>query len=194
MKRQFKFHKIIGLSEGDQGARYLTIDEKGFIEKVSKRETKFIKNINFSNYTAIPGFIDAHIHGIKGYDVMDATEEALEAISKHLASKGVTSFLATTVTASLEDTRKTIRKLGKVIKKDLKGAKCLGIYLEGPFLSSEKKGAHEEKYLMKPDIEYMEELIELSNHQIKVVAIAPELEGSIEFIKHFSKKKLNIIN
>ena len=120
----------------------------------------------------IAGLIDIHTHGAMGVDTLDG--ENIEKISEYLAQNGVTSYLPTTMTVSMDD----IRKVTDIIP-ETAGAKILGYHLEGPYISKNKKGAQNEKYIKAPDLEEFKSL-----KNIKMVTLAPELLGSMEFIKN----------
>lgn len=135
----------------------------------------------------IPGFIDLHVHGAAGFDVMDGTEEALEGISKALAAEGVTSFLATTMTASDEQIEKVLTLIPE-IQTRVHHAAILGIHLEGPFISPLKMGAQMQGKERFPDIKLMSRWQSLAKNTIKVVTLAPELPGALPFITTFSSQ------
>lgn len=118
------------------------------------------------------GLIDTHIHGYMGYDVMDGNH--LAEISKYLANEGTTSWLATTMTMSMDA---IINAVNADLPKDC-GAIPLGFHLEGPYISPKYKGAQNEEYIRKPSID---EFRKLKN--VKKITIAPEIEGSMEFIR-----------
>jgi len=139
--------------------------------------------INYEDKIIIPGMIDLHIHGAVGKDVMDADYEALNEISKYLAETGVTSFLATTLTAPLAKIKKALVNIDTTRKKGVEGAEILGAYLEGPYLTEEHKGAHPVQYMRELDLEEIEDLIKISNGSIRVLALAPEKNNSKKIIK-----------
>lgn len=133
------------------------------------------------NYLS-PGFIDIHIHGCFGEDVMDAGEDTLYNISRTVAGTGVTAFLATTMTMDMDRIRKALHNIRNSIGKT-EGAEILGCHLEGPFISRIFKGAQDEKYIVNPRFSEIEEFKDI----IKIITLAPENEGSIEFIKECKK-------
>ncbi len=130
-----------------------------------------------------PGFIDVHIHGALGRDVMEGTTEALEAISRFLATYGTTSFLATTMTASPIATLQAVEALGRQVDRPLPGARLLGLHLEGPFINPEKRGAHSARHIRPPSTLIFEQLLARSGHRVKLITLAPEVEGSLELIR-----------
>ena len=97
------------------------------------------QTLHYEQQTLIPGFIDIHIHGSGGRDVMEGTPEAIEVISSFLARHGTTSYLATTVTASPITTIQAVENIGRLMKEETKGARILGLHLEGPFISERKR-------------------------------------------------------
>jgi len=136
------------------------------------------------------GFIDIHIHGSNGYDVMDATNEALEEISKSILQTGTTSFLATTMTMSQEHITHALQNVQDF--KQHEGARVLGVHLEGPFINPIKHGAQDPKHIQMPNMELIEPFMKI----IKMITIAPEVEGGREFItylqEHFPRILLSI--
>ncbi|WP_434564579.1 N-acetylglucosamine-6-phosphate deacetylase [Thermoanaerobacterium thermosaccharolyticum] len=138
------------------------------------------------NYVS-PGFIDIHIHGSAGFDTMDGTFDAINAISKSIAKRGTTSFLPTTMTEDKNKIKNAIKNVYEN-KKRVEGAEILGIHMEGPFINPKQKGAQDEKFILKPTID---NFIELGGDYIdivKLVTIAPEIDGSLELIKFLKEK------
>ena len=133
------------------------------------------------------GFIDIHIHGSNGYDVMDATNEALEEISKSILQTGTTSFLATTMTMSQEHITHALQNVQNF--KQHEGARVLGVHLEGPFINPIKHGAQNPKHIQMPNMELIEPFMEI----IKMITIAPEVEGGQEFITYLQEHFPNIL-
>lgn len=127
----------------------------------------------------LPGFIDVHIHGAGGKDVMDGSMEALETISETIALKGVTGFLATTMTMDKYNIIKAFDNVRVGIEKGMPRAKILGIHMEGPFISKEKMGAQNPKYIMKPDYDLVKDYLDI----IKIITLAPEEDENCKFIQ-----------
>ncbi|MBE7081179.1 MAG: N-acetylglucosamine-6-phosphate deacetylase [Clostridiales bacterium] len=137
----------------------------------------------------VAGFIDQHIHGAGGADAMDGTMEALSTIANAVASEGTTTFLATTMTQSQQNILKAMNAVNEYIKADKpEGAKVLGIHLEGPFISVKHIGAQPLEYVAKPDKEVFDKYNSASGNNIKIVSLAPEVEGADELIAHLNKK------
>ena len=162
------------------------------LEVGSRRAVQFSRDefqvVGHSQQLLAPGFIDVHTHGAMGRDVMEGTDEALEVISRFLAAHGTTSFLATTVTASPIATLQAVEALGSQVDRPLPGARMLGLHLEGPFINPEKRGAHTAKYIRRPSTLIFDQLLACSSHQIKLITVAPEVEGSLELIR-FARAK-----
>ena len=125
----------------------------------------------------VPGFIDVHTHGSVGVDVNAATAEDLEKICKFVATKGTTSWFCSVLTDTKEQTKWCIDEFKKHKAMESEGANLLGIHLEGPFLSTEYKGAMPEHLLMKPNMALLEEYQKLAEGNIKYITISPEVEG-----------------
>lgn len=118
-----------------------------------------------------PGLIDLHIHGYLGRDVCDASEESLLIISKGLLENGVTGYLPTTMTVDLSTVLGAIEVCRNLMKeKDFDGSAILGVHAEGPFISASKKGAQDERYILKPDADFVKE----NSDVIRIVTLAPE--------------------
>ena len=142
------------------------------------------------NAVVLPGFIDQHIHGAGGFDVMDATKEGLSKIANSVASEGVTSFLATTMTQSEEKIISVMKCVNNYINsKPKEGAELIGVHLEGPFINPKKAGAQPIEYIISPSLSKFNEFNNLSGNNIKIVTIAPEMEGATEFIAGLDKSK-----
>lgn len=167
--------------------------EKGVIKRIEKEENFKRENVDNvidgkHNFLA-PGFIDTHNHGNSGYDFMDSTEEAIDNIADFHLQNGVTSFLGTIITSSYEDMKKAIQNIVDYKNKEMK-SHIIGIHLEGPFFSMEKKGAQPSEYIKGPNLNEIKELEELSNGMLKVVSIAPELEGASSVITYLKSKNI----
>lgn len=162
-----------------EGAKILEVGSRAAVP-FSKGEFEVVGH---SRQLLAPGFIDVHIHGALGRDVMEGSGEALEAISRFLATHGTTSFLATTVTASPIATLRAVEALGRHADRALPGARMLGLHLEGPFINPEKRGAHSAKHIRRPSTLIFEQLLARSGHRIKLMTVAPEVEGSLELIR-----------
>ncbi|MBQ8426842.1 MAG: N-acetylglucosamine-6-phosphate deacetylase [Clostridia bacterium] len=133
-----------------------------------------------------PGFIDEHIHGASGSDAMDGTVEHLETIAVSVAGEGTTGFLATTMTQSPANITKALNAVRDYANE--KGAKVLGVHLEGPFISLNHVGAQPKEYVANPSVEIFKTYEEASGGKIKIVSLAPENEGSAELIKYLVSK------
>ncbi|MBE0068170.1 N-acetylglucosamine-6-phosphate deacetylase [Thermoanaerobacterium thermosaccharolyticum] len=138
------------------------------------------------NYVS-PGFIDIHIHGSAGFDTMDGTFDAINAISKSIAKRGTTSFLPTTMTEDKNKIKNAIKNVYEN-KNRVEGAEILGIHMEGPFINPKQKGAQDEKFILKPTIDNFFELGGDYIDIVKLVTIAPEIDGSLELIKFLKEK------
>ena len=135
-----------------------------------------------------PGFIDIHIHGSGGKDTMDGEVLDLQIISETIAKSGVTGFLPTTMTMNKEKIYKALDAARIAIENKLSGAKVLGVHMEGPFISEKLKGAQNVNYLAKPDVQIIENYLDI----IKIITLAPEEDFQFEFIKNI-KEKTNIV-
>ncbi len=148
--------------------------------------------IDYSDYICAPGYIDIHTHGCYGYSAMDNKIESILEISKNLLKHGVTSFLPTTLSAPIDELSLILKNISLAMKKNSNGAEILGAYVEGPYISKEKAVAQNVMFIRKPKIEEFEELIKVSEKNIRVITIAPEIPGAIEFIKNVVKNGITV--
>ncbi len=132
---------------------------------------------------AIPGLIDIHFHGCKGYDFCDGTEEAIEEIAKYEASVGVTAIAPATMTLPLETLDEILGTAAKYNQGVHDGADLIGINMEGPFISRVKKGAQDETYIIPCDVEVLHRFQKAANGLVKYIGVAAEEEGAMEFIE-----------
>ena len=127
-----------------------------------------------------PGFIDLHIHGYLGRDVCDASEESMRIISKGLLENGVTGYLPTTMTVDMKTVQGAIDVCRKLMgESDFDGSAILGVHAEGPFISASKKGAQDERYILKPDADFVKRNADV----IKIITLAPEEDENFKAIR-----------
>ena len=166
------------------------IIENGLIKEIGDKKTDGLMELDDSLFV-VPGFIDEHIHGAMGSDAMDGTKEDLEKIACAIAKEGTTAFCATTMTQSRENITKSLKAVNEYIKLDnKKGAKVLGVHLEGPFISKDFVGAQPIEHVQAPKIETFKVYEEASGNNIKIVTLAPEVEGALDLIKYLDSKHI----
>ncbi len=139
---------------------------------------------NFGPGYICPGFIDIHVHGSGGADVMDGSPESMETMAEWLARGGTTGFLATTLSAPRERLAGAVRNAASLRMKRIRGAKVLGVHLEGPFLNPERKGAQKGEYLRLPSVGELKEYIDAGSGAVRMITLAPELPGAAEVIRY----------
>ena len=133
---------------------------------------------------ALPGLIDLHFHGAVGHDLCDADEPGLQAIADFEASRGVLAICPATMTYP-EDTLLGIMRAAAAHQNG-QGADLVGINMEGPFLNPQKAGAQDPQYVILADVEMFKRLQEAANGLIKIVDVAPEIPGNLDFIRSVS--------
>jgi len=133
-----------------------------------------------------PGFIDIHIQGAGGADILDATPDSLKAISQTCARFGTTSFLATTIFKPNQKNQH-LSIAAQYVGRNLGGANLLGIHLEGPFISPEKRGMVQPDCLASPSLQLLDKILDLTNGQLKMMTIAPELPDCLPIIQRLAK-------
>ena len=169
--------------EGKFAKQDIFIKDGKFV--VSAEEADGEEIIDAKECFAVPGLTDIHFHGCMGHDFCDGTREAITAMAEYEASVGVTSIVPATMTLG-EDTLQGICETAAAYVKEVKNDKAAdlcGINMEGPFVAASKKGAQNGAYIRKPDVEMFDKLNQASGNMIKLVAIAPEVEDAMEFIK-----------
>ncbi len=135
---------------------------------------------------AAPGFLDVHIHGAGGHDVMEATSDALHAVARKVAAHGTTSFVATTVTASPEAICHSVEGIAVYIAQQHasgdRQAEVLGIHFEGPFISAVRRGVHPPEFLRLPSADLLQKFVDAARGNAQILTLAPELLGAMPCI------------
>lgn len=140
------------------------------------------------SYTVVPGFVDVHIHGCAGADTCDATREALEAMAAFLLAHGVTSFCPTTMTTSRETIQAALLAAKDMMDHPMEGgARVVGVNMEGPFIAKERKGAQKEEDILPPDFPLFQQFYEESGGIVRLVDVAPEQPGGLDFVEKASQ-------
>jgi N-acetylglucosamine-6-phosphate deacetylase len=187
----------------------LLLVEDGSIVEVTSLARRAVpagsRGVDFPGGILAPGFIDIHIHGGAGHDVMEAGPEALAPVERLLVCHGVSSYFPTTVTAPLDATLSALERLADAVeaakKKGARGAdpghgsgtselraRPVGIHLEGPFISHCRRGVHPPEDLLPPTLAAFERFWQAARGHIRVLTIAPELPGAIEVITEAAKR------
>ena len=170
--------------------KILLFDEKiiDIVEEIKFSDSDDITIIDAKGAYVSAGFIDLHIHGSGGVDVMDATPQALEILSTTLLKTGTTSFLATTMTMSTTAIDNALHNVQNYAS-GVTGAKIVGVHLEGPFINASKHGAQDKNYVQAPNFKRIEKYMDT----IKMITLAPEVEGAKDFVKQMTKVYPHII-
>lgn len=140
----------------------------------------------------VPGFLDIHTHGAVGVDVNGADAEGYEKICRFQASQGTTGWLCSILTDTREQTLWCIEEYKRWKSLEHKGARLLGIHLEGPFLNPEYKGAMPEHLLQKPNLELVKEYQKAAEGEIRYITVSPEVEGMADFIPELCKLGMTV--
>jgi N-acetylglucosamine-6-phosphate deacetylase len=178
--------------------------EDGLVSVISSRAQQEVPNHakvvdltkDFADAILAPGFVDIHMHGGAGLDVMRASPADLPHLNRFLTTHGVTGYFPTTVAAPLDQTYRALESLagaieaGPVSSNGAVEARPLGIHLEGPFLSHKRRGVHPPQYLVEPTLEIFERLWQAARGQVRMMTIAPELPGALEVIAEAAQRKI----
>jgi N-acetylglucosamine-6-phosphate deacetylase len=162
----------------------------GVIEAVGARADVSLPagaiEIKATDQIAVPGFIDVHIHGAGGRDVMEGSEQALYTVAKTVAKRGTTSMVATTVTAAPDDIVRSVEGIANFITNQHRSedprAEVLGIHYEGPFISSVRRGVHPKEWVTLPNRQLLDRMVTAAAGNARILTIAPELLGAMPCI------------
>ncbi|MGA7796539.1 MAG: N-acetylglucosamine-6-phosphate deacetylase [Candidatus Acidiferrales bacterium] len=166
-----------------QGSKISAVGQRGKVDL-----PRGARELHASGKTVVPGFVDVHIHGAGGHDVMEGTSEALEIITATVAAHGTTSLVATTVTASEKETRDSVAGIAHFILNTSQyaarelSAEILGIHFEGPFISPARRGVHPAKWIVPPSRELLAQLLGEARGTAQILTLAPELPGALDLI------------
>lgn len=141
----------------------------------------------------LPGFIDIHVHGGAGRAIMEGNVEAQDAVAAHLARHGVTGFLPTTITAPWEQQAEAVAIAARALnshKNGVNGAAVLGCHLEGPYINPKKKGAQPGQYILPPDWRDLQDRLGDNVNALRIVTLAPEMEGAIPMIRFLTGRRV----
>ena len=176
----------------------LLVVEDGRIAEVASRSGKTValnaQVVDFGDAILTPGFLDIHIHGGAGLDVMRASPSELPRLGKFLSSHGVTGYFPTTVAAPLDATCTALNDIADAIEASEKAspestlALPLGIHLEGPFLSHKRRGVHPPENLLEPTVSIFDRLWQAARGHVRMLTIAPEIPGAIEVIAEAARR------
>jgi N-acetylglucosamine-6-phosphate deacetylase len=166
-----------------QGSKIAAIGKRGKVEL-----PRGIRETRMAGKTVVPGFVDVHIHGAGGRDVMEGTRESLEIIAATVAAHGTTSLVATTVTASEKETQASVAGIAHFILNTSQyaarelSAEVLGIHFEGPFISPARRGVHPAKWILAPSTEVLARFLKEARGTALILTLAPELPGALDLI------------
>jgi N-acetylglucosamine-6-phosphate deacetylase len=187
VKKVFKARTLFSPDEAVN--RAVMVVEDGVISAIFSQDSKELPGgeaVDFGDAALAPAYFDQHIHGGGGFDAMEGTDAALRGVGGFLARHGVAGYLATTVTASVEATLASLSGLAKLIGRESRPGEAVpvGIHLEGPFLSHEKRGVHPPELLLTPTVALFDRFWQAAEGQIRLMTIAPELPNAGEVIAH----------
>ncbi|MGA9389795.1 MAG: N-acetylglucosamine-6-phosphate deacetylase [Candidatus Sulfotelmatobacter sp.] len=200
----FSAHRLYTPSE--EILQPLLFAEDGLISAVSTRAEQEIPGnatvidlgCEFRDAILAPGFVDVHMHGGAGVDVMRASPGELPRLNRFLATHGVTGYFPTTVAAPLDETCTALQRMAEAIESaqtshnsgDNVQAQPLGIHLEGPFLSHKRRGVHPPENLVEPTLDIFDRLWQAARGYVRVMTIAPELPGALEVITEAARRNV----
>lgn len=176
---------VIYTEDGVISDGYLIVEDGKIKAVETGAYTGDLKVVDAKGRHILPGFIDVHIHGGYGEDAMDGSYDGLKYLAEHLLTEGTTTFLATTMTQSQEAIEKALRNISVYHQQQdvTNAAEVGGVHLEGPFISEHKIGAQNPAFIQRPTVALLRHFQEVATGLIKIVTIAPEVEGASEVIQ-----------
>ncbi|MGA9979786.1 MAG: N-acetylglucosamine-6-phosphate deacetylase [Candidatus Sulfotelmatobacter sp.] len=185
----------------------LVFVDDGVITDLASRPSREIPTnatiVDFADAVIVPGFVDIHMHGGAGLDVMQASEAEVPRLGRFLAQHGVTGYFPTTVAAPIDVTCKALERIANVIEageSNTNGDGCdngsvpqarpLGVHLEGPFLSHARRGVHAPENLALPTVALFDRLWQAARGHVRMLTIAPELPGAREVIAEAARRQV----
>jgi N-acetylglucosamine-6-phosphate deacetylase len=170
---------------------YMVVEEEKisgiFAQKDRTHEDKGVQVIDYGDAYIAPGFVDLHLHGALGKDVMDGREESVRTIAKHQANNGVTGFLGSTMSAPLDSVLEAVRMIKNTAQVPLP-SEVLGVHVEGPFVSIQKKGAHSASYIRGMTGKDCKRLADAINGLHAIISLAPEVEDNMRFVSQLKEQ------
>lgn len=175
------------MADGLRGPGYLLIEDGKISAYLGEKPRCEVVDRGAS--WVAPGFVDTHIHGFGGHDVMDCDPKGLLAIARDIARHGTTSWLPTTLTSTAEKTRRACEAVAEASRADdPRAARIQGIFLEGPFFSGRRAGAQNAVHMCEPDVDLVLGWQEASGGLVRKSSHAPELSGSQAFARSMAKR------
>ena len=162
----------------------LYINDHRLVDKAEHQDDE--KVIDAEGLLVLPGLVDIHSHGAAGEDFSDGNPEGLKKILQYEKRCGITSYCPTSMTFPKERLRQIFASIKGAQTED--GATVVGINMEGPFLDPAKKGAHVEKWIAAPDVAFVRELNQDVDGLVRLVTLAPNMDGAEEFIKEMHEE------
>ena len=186
-ERKFQLMIIKNANVLNSDFKFVTTDleiDGGIFKSIGKTDGD---GLDLDGKYVVPGLIDIHIHGAMGARCDDKSESSVYTVAEYLLKSGITSFAYTISSRSDDETKRAIENCAAYVKDGEKHAKVAGIHMEGPYLSLAKKGGMNKTRIRRPDIEEFNRYYEASGGLLKLITVAPEVDGAIDFIKEASK-------
>ena len=169
------------LVDGDIVKDHVLLFDDNIVKIIPEKQVsqyRLSEQIDAMGQFVSPGFIDIHVHGCSGFDMMDDDKEALTVMSRNVLKTGVTSFLPTSMTMEFDKIDQSMARIREGMKSS-SGAQILGCHMEGPFINEANKGAQDQQYIIAPDFDKIKPYLDV----IKIITIAPELAKDDTFIR-----------
>ena len=168
---------------------YLLVED-GRIREIGEGKPPLVRRasetLDAGGKLVLPGFMDIHANGGGGSITLEGTLEAIRSIARAHAKFGTTAMLPAVISIDDATLRKAVSAIAEASDTATGGADILGVHLEGPFLSPARRGIHQKEFLRSPSTEYFDEIYELAKGKLRIIALAPELDGAMNLTKHAS--------
>jgi N-acetylglucosamine-6-phosphate deacetylase len=171
----------------------LLLDDQKIVGIVHGDLPEDVQRLNVMGCMIAPGFIDTHMHGGNGRKFMEGTREAISMISRNMSKSGVTSCLATTTSAAIEDILNALDNAAAVKNCPVYcEMEILGVHLEGPYVNLKYHGAHSKEYVRHAQLVELESIWEAANSALKVVTLAPEISHGMEAVRYLKGRGVHV--
>lgn len=171
----------------------LLLDDQKIVGIVHSDLPEDVQCVDVMGCMVAPGFIDTHMHGSGGRNFMEGTREATSMISRNMSKSGVTSCLATTTSAAIEDIWNALENVVTVKNRPIPyEMEILGVHLEGPYVNIKNHGAHSKQYVRQAELFELESIWEVANSALKIVTLAPEIPKGMEAVRYLKGRGVNV--
>src|SRR5215469_9193023 len=173
-------------SEADPVPGNWVFVDGGTIAQVGRGTAPGTADVELPDGVLVPGLVDVQINGYYGVEFQLADADSWDSVAQRLPETGTTAFMPTMITAPVGEISTALRRAAAFVPDLARGARVLGVHVEGPFISPIRRGAHNPQWIVDPTRAAVTELIEAGRGLLRVVTLAPELPGALSAIEQFT--------